>query len=83
MAIKCVKIGEMDYGIDGKDVYYQVSKPDQDMTIDEAKDYLLSRVAGDLEPSRIGGIFVSSVSATKMAHYNWECIGVVRWLYDV
>lgn len=83
MTIKCVKIGEMDYGIDGMDVYFHISKTDENMTDVEARNYLMTKFGAWMEPSHIGGKFVSSIATNKMAHYNWECIGVVRWLYDV
>lgn len=82
MSLKAIKIGDIDNGIDGSESYYLVKSLDNvNVTTDEAKSFMYSKYANSLEPSRIGGKFVSVIPVTKV-NTQYECIAIVYWRYD-
>lgn len=82
MSLKCIKIGEINKGIEGCEAYYLVSSTDSvNVELEEAKSFMYNKYASYLEPRQIGGKFVSVISTTKV-NTQFDCIAVVYWRYD-
>ncbi len=82
--IKAIKIGMIDNGVDGCNVFYKVVDTENNLTVTQAEDYMYTKYGHSLEPSRIGDKFVSSILGTKIRDYiHDEVIIEVSWRYDV
>ena len=81
MEIKIEKIGKIDKGIDGSDEYVLLTRLDDDLTPDQAVDWLLPKVYR--ECSYPGGYFCQTVLAVQAEYSRNTVICTIQHRYDV
>lgn len=81
MNIKLTKIGRILLGADGIDEYVLLRRSDDDMTAEQAKEWLLPQVYR--RGGAAGSYFCVSVSAVMAERSNDTCICIIHHRYDV
>lgn len=81
MEIKITKIGKIDNGIDGSDEYVLLTRLDDELTPDQAVDWLHPKVYR--ECSHPGGYFCRTVLAVQAAYSHNEVICTIQHRYDI
>lgn len=81
MEIKVAKIGVIDQGIDGRDEYVLLTRSDDELTPEQAENWLLDRVYRHTD--RPGGYFCNTVLATQAPSSTNAVICIVQHRYDV
>lgn len=74
------KIGTIDYGIDGSDQYVLLTRSDNQLTAEQAKEWLLSKVY--YECGVAGGYFCNVVLAVQAASGPNQVICTIQHRYD-
>ncbi len=81
MEITITKIGDIGQGIDGTDAYVLLTRKDDDLTPDEAVEWLHPKVYR--ECGGPGGYFCNTVLATQAPYSTNEVICIIQHRYDV
>lgn len=81
MEIKRTHIGAIEKGIDGADEYILLERLDDDLTPDQAVEWLHPQVYRDT--NQPGGYFCHTVLATQAPHSTNAVICIVQHRYDV
>jgi len=71
-------IGTIDHGIDGQDIYYLLTRLDDNLSPAQAEDYLAPRFVWGSENDHPNLITCQSIDATQAPHSENECICIVR-----
>ena len=80
MEVQITKIGTIDRGIDGGDEYVLLNRLDDDLTPEQAVEYLLPPVYRNC--MRPGGYFCNMVTAVQAAYRTNEVICTICHRYD-
>jgi hypothetical protein len=81
MEITITKIGIVDDGIDGSDEYVLLVRKDDDLTPEQAIEFLLPRYYSECR--RPGGYFCTAVRAVQVQYSANRVICTVEHRYDV
>jgi hypothetical protein len=76
--IRLKHIGTLDHGIDGQDIYYLLTRLDDDLSPAEAEDYLAPRFRWGSEDDHPNLITCRAIDATQAPYSDNECICIVR-----
>lgn len=79
--VEITHIGAIDRGIDGRDLYLLLTRKDDDMTPEQAQDWLLSRI--NMPAGGPGRIFLQGITAVQAAYSTDQVICTVQKRYDV
>ena len=79
--VEITPIGAIDRGIDGKDVYLLLTRKDDDMTPQQARDWLYNQLY--IPPRGPGRMFIQAVMAVQAADSTDQVICTVQERYDV
>jgi hypothetical protein len=74
-------IGKVDQGIDGSDEYVLLTRTDDDLDQQTARDWLLPLVYR--ESLRPGGYFCTSVTIVPKPYNDNQCIAIIHHRFDV
>jgi len=74
-------IGKLEMGIDGCDEYVLITNDEDNLTTQQAEDWLLPRVYR--ESHRAGGYFCRHVSTTPVPYRDNQVIAIIHHRYDV
>ena len=77
--IRMTPIGTVNQGIDGRDEYVLIVRLDDDLTPNDAREWLLPQVYR--ESSHPGGYFCTSV--TILPRHESACVAIIHRRYDV
>jgi hypothetical protein len=80
MEITVTKIGNIEHGIDGNDQYLLLTRRDDDLTLEQARDWLLPQVYRETY-QEAGGYFCKRV--TVMQKTDSQVVAIVHHEYDV
>ena len=80
MAIKLSAIGTINVE-DGRDEYVLMKRLDDELTAEEAEEYMLGRVYRDTDVP--GGYFCKRVLISKTVGVDDECIAIIHHRYNV
>ena len=78
--IRVTHIGDIPMGSDGRDYYLMLTRLDDDLSEDDAHNWLLERYYRDTNTP--GGYFCHRVTIVPMPHSDNECIGIVHQRFD-
>lgn len=81
MQIEIQSIGKIDHGVEGADAYYLLTRTDDDLTKQQAIDWLLPSVYR--EGGGPGSYFCHTVRAAKEQHATNRVICIAEHRYDV
>jgi hypothetical protein len=81
MEITVEQIGMIDHGIDGADLYMLLVRKDDDLTPQQAQDWLLPRVYQRCRGP--GGVFVDTVLAVQAQYSKNQVICTVQHRRDI
>jgi len=76
--IRLRHIGTLDHGSYGQDIYYLLTRLDDDLTPAEAEDYLAPRFRWGSEDDHPNLITCERIDATQAPYSDNECICIVR-----
>lgn len=77
--IRITPIGVIELGIDGRDQYVLLRRLDDDLTPEQAREWMLPQVYR--ESMAPGGYFCNSV--TILPRHESECVAIIHHRYDV
>ena len=76
--IKLQHIGTIDRGINGEDVYYLLTRLDDDLSPAQAEDYLAPRFIWGNENDHPNRLTCQRIDATQAPYSDNECICIVK-----
>ena len=79
--ITITPIGKVELGVEGSDEYVLLTRKDDDLDEDFARDWLLRRVYR--ESIHPGGYYCTAVTIVPKPYRGNECIAIIEHRYDV
>lgn len=76
--IRLKQIGTIDHGIDGQDVYYLLTRLDDDLSPAQAEDYLAPRFRWANENDHPNALTCQRIDAVQAPYSDNECICIVN-----
>jgi len=76
--IRLKHIGTIDHGIDGQDIYYLLTRLDDDLSPAEAEDYLAPRFIWGTEDDHANLITCLGIDVIQAPYSKNECICIIR-----